>query len=249
MDSRNEAQVYLKGSAIYKLFNNKETGQKSAAVENSVLEFLQTKSFPAPKPKGLFEYNNRFGVEMDYVPGPSLQEDFYTPGHGKRVGEIMGNLHYRLHSISRDKLPNNLPQAIDLFEGIGFSNVIDSLHQTKLVLTHGDFHPANIIDSPQGEIVIDWSRAFIGPAEADIATTLVLFLIFEIPQSEDEEENAIIHENLFEAQRAYLKEYDSQLRLERSLIESWMLVIAEYFSNRSGKILDIDIGSINVLWP
>ena len=49
------------------------------------------------------------------------------------------------------------------------------------VLCHGDFHPANVMRSPNGPVVIDWPNATQGAAEADIARTLLLLGAGEPP--------------------------------------------------------------------
>jgi thiamine kinase-like enzyme len=41
---------------------------------------------------------------------------------------------------------------------------------------HGDFHPGNILMTPQGEIIIDWIDASRGNPLADLARTTVLAL-------------------------------------------------------------------------
>ena len=251
IDTGVEADVYLDGT-IYKLFKSEKTGRKSAEVEDSVLRFLSAKSYPVPTPEGLFEKDNRAGVKMGFVRGFNLQEDFYNPGHGARVGKMLGNLHYILHNIASENFPKNLPHAKDLFESIantlGLSNILSSLCDEKLVLAHGDFHPANIIVSAHGEIVIDWSHAYIAPAEADIAGTLVIFKIFQIPSDANSEERVIMQQNLVEAQRTYLREYETRIRLQRSLIEKWVRVIASLYSSSNEKANELVLGRIEILW-
>jgi aminoglycoside phosphotransferase (APT) family kinase protein len=41
-------------------------------------------------------------------------------------------------------------------------------------LCHGDFHPANVMRSPSGPVVIDWPNATRGAPEGDVARTLLL---------------------------------------------------------------------------
>jgi aminoglycoside phosphotransferase (APT) family kinase protein len=48
-------------------------------------------------------------------------------------------------------------------------------------LCHGDFHPANIILAKQGPIVIDWPIATRGDAAADVARSLLILRIGELP--------------------------------------------------------------------
>lgn len=41
-------------------------------------------------------------------------------------------------------------------------------------LLHGDFHPANVLLSPQGPVVIDWTNAHAGEPAFDVALTWVI---------------------------------------------------------------------------
>jgi aminoglycoside phosphotransferase (APT) family kinase protein len=44
-----------------------------------------------------------------------------------------------------------------------------------LVVMHGDLHPYNVIQTPDGPVVIDWRNAEEGPLEFDIAMTAIIF--------------------------------------------------------------------------
>ena len=41
-------------------------------------------------------------------------------------------------------------------------------------LLHGDFHPANLLHTPRGEVVVDWTNGARGDPHADVARTLIL---------------------------------------------------------------------------
>jgi len=247
-----EADIYI-DSIICKLFRDKLSGKKSADNEESVLKFLSKNSYPVPTPLGQFEKDNLVGLRMTHIDGQTLQEDFFKAGHGKKVGHILANLHYRLHNIEDENFPSILLNAKDVFEKsankLGTSISFSSLIEGKLVLSHGDFHPANVIDSPNGAIVIDWSRAYIGPVEADIATTLVIFMIFPIPIDVSVEERTILNENLLEAQRVYLSEYNSFQKLDKSKIEQWVRIAAARYSLNNPKVKELVQGKINLPWP
>jgi aminoglycoside phosphotransferase (APT) family kinase protein len=44
-----------------------------------------------------------------------------------------------------------------------------------LVVVHGDLHPYNVIQTPDGPVVIDWRNSEEGPAEFDVAMTAIIF--------------------------------------------------------------------------
>lgn len=52
----------------------------------------------------------------------------------------------------------------------------DWFGQEGTAICHGDFHPGNVLASPQGETVIDWIDATRGNALADVARASILAL-------------------------------------------------------------------------
>jgi aminoglycoside phosphotransferase (APT) family kinase protein len=48
-------------------------------------------------------------------------------------------------------------------------------------LVHGDFHPENVLLSPRGPVVIDWSNASRGEAADDVALTWAILATSSIP--------------------------------------------------------------------
>lgn len=249
-----EADVFRDGLYIYKQFNNINFGKRSANVEALVLSFLNKHFYPAPKYFGKFTYEDRACVKMSFEGETTLEDDlYYDKEHGKFVGEKLAELHLRLHKIPIDSELNDLPKANDLFHQsankYGFSEVLTSLLNTKLVLAHGDFHPANVIDRGDRQVVIDWSRAFIGPAEADIARTLVTLRLFLPPSEATDSEKTTLQENLNETEESYLKEYCSNVKLERDSVKSWMQLVAMSFSSNNTKNNEIITGKFELAWP
>ena len=51
------------------------------------------------------------------------------------------------------------------------------------VVCHGDFHPLNVVVDGDRAAVIDWTDAGLGPVEADVARTLLLFRVASIAAS------------------------------------------------------------------
>lgn len=84
---------------------------------------------------------------MDRITGPTmLQQLERAPWLLFRAADQLARLHQRLH-------------AIPFGDGC---------------LVHMDLHPGNVILSPAGPVVIDWSNAASGAAAADVAQTWVI---------------------------------------------------------------------------
>ncbi|WP_246486458.1 phosphotransferase [Kribbella qitaiheensis] len=67
------------------------------------------------------------------------------------IGRMHADLHRRLHAIPA-------PSGT-----------------AGLVVMHGDLHPYNVIQTPDGPVVIDWRNAEEGTPEFDIAMTAIIF--------------------------------------------------------------------------
>ena len=90
-------------------------------------------------------------------------------------------------------------------------------------LCHGDFHPANIMRSERGSVVIDWSNAAAGDAAADVAQTLLILDIGEPPPG-----SALVIRRLDRLGRGiirsrYLAAYDKQHPIDGNLTLRWTL--------------------------
>jgi aminoglycoside phosphotransferase (APT) family kinase protein len=94
------------------------------------------------------------GMVMERVDGPTMLDDLAAhPWRVDRHARTLAALHRRLHRI---------PAADGLRAPFGGPLPGD-------VLVHGDLHPANVLLSPGGQAVIDWSSGGRGPAGADVA--------------------------------------------------------------------------------
>jgi aminoglycoside phosphotransferase (APT) family kinase protein len=103
-------------------------------------------------------------IVMERVEGPMMMDAMlrkpWKMGHYARA---LADLHDRLHVIPA---PDWLP---DLDGG------------DRLV--HMDLHPMNVMLSPSGPIVIDWTNASRGLALTDVAVTIVLLTCPQMPGS------------------------------------------------------------------
>ena len=84
------------------------------------------------------------------------------PGHGDPEGRLQRRLNHW-----RESYPSFAP-AVDAVKG--------RLAGVRLLpsVTHGDFHPGNVVASTNGLVVIDWAGAAIADASEDLAWTMLL---------------------------------------------------------------------------
>jgi aminoglycoside phosphotransferase (APT) family kinase protein len=80
----------------------------------------------------------------------------------RRHGQTLAELHRRLHAI---RAPEGLRSPFGRGEQ----------------LAHFDLHPDNVLLSPRGPVVIDWSNASRGDAADDVALTWVILATSVVP--------------------------------------------------------------------
>jgi aminoglycoside phosphotransferase (APT) family kinase protein len=92
---------------------------------------------------------------LERIEGPTMLETlFRRPWTVRRQAAVLAALHVRLHQIAA-------PPGLDL-AGPGDR------------LLHLDLHPENVILSPAGPVVVDWTNARRGEAALDVALTWVI---------------------------------------------------------------------------
>ncbi|WP_312886894.1 phosphotransferase [Actinocrinis puniceicyclus] len=132
------------------------------ANEITALRYLHAQGFPVPL---LHEADGGRDMIFERADGPTMLADLLRhPWRARSHARLLADLHRRLHALAA---PPGLPgPAPDPGRG---------------VILHLDLHPANVLLSPTGPVVIDWSNAAAGPAGSDLAHTLVVMAVSEVP--------------------------------------------------------------------
>jgi streptomycin 6-kinase len=143
-----------------------------------------------PRVFGTTVVDGRPGIIMERVDGSDLVTIMgKRPWWVWRGGRINGEVQARLHEVAA---PESLPGVKERITCmVGLPSVPPdiaafALRQLETLpdgdrLCHGDLHPANILMSSNGPIVIDWPNATRGDPLADFARTLVTLRIGELP--------------------------------------------------------------------
>jgi aminoglycoside phosphotransferase (APT) family kinase protein len=101
---------------------------------------------------------------MDRIAGPTMLEHLTRrPWELRRQARLLAELQRQLAAVPLGPLGSPADDGADS------------------VIVHGDHHPANVILSPQGPVVIDWTRAHAGPIGSDPATTWCLIHAADAP--------------------------------------------------------------------
>ena len=84
---------------------------------------------------------------LERIGGPTMGERLsHRPWEAARQSRMLAELHARLHRIGLE----------------------------RATLVHFDLHPDNVILSASGPVVVDWTNAHAGEADADVAMTWVI---------------------------------------------------------------------------
>jgi len=134
------------------------------AHEPIVMRAVRAAGFPAPK---VFAVDGS-EIVMERVVGIDMVKDLEKhPWRARRFGVMIAELHVQLAAIDAD------PEIVA-------GGQVDIAYGDAEVYVHGDLHPANVILTDRGPVVIDWERARIGPRDAEVASTWLLLEIGEL---------------------------------------------------------------------
>ncbi len=133
---------------------------RSLAGEAAVMDHVRSHGYPAPAVHEVSEDGRDIVIER--VEGPTMGTDLTRrPWTMRRHAATLADLHVHLHTIP--PLPGS-PAA----PGGGDRQL------------HLDLHPLNVLLSPVGPVVIDWTNARRGESEVDLAYTWLVLGASEV---------------------------------------------------------------------
>lgn len=192
--------------------------------------------YPDVGDEGLVEVDGRIGFVMDRIDGVSMLRELATkPWKMPALARLLAELHADIHQRVGDQLPSQRSRFRRILESLRQelgSSVIDAACAVldRLpdgnAICHGDFHPDNVILTPNGPVVIDWGPASCGRAAADVAWTAFLFRHGGVPPGTAAWERFVMRA----MRRIALAIYRRRLRRCSSIdwreVEAWEPVIA-----------------------
>ena len=115
------------------------------------MRYARARGYPVPEVVAV----RRDGLVLERIEGPTMLADIRRrPWRMREHVRVLAALQKRLHLI---EAPPGLRRAGD---------------GTQLI--HLDFHPENVLLSPAGPVVIDWTNARCGDPPLDVAMTWVI---------------------------------------------------------------------------
>ena len=179
--------------------------------------------------------DGRPGVVVDRIDGVDLLD--WLAGHPwavRSVGKTLGIEHAALHRV---EAPGRLPDLRDeLRHRLGSPLVPEDVRTRALErlaelpagnrLLHGDFHPANLLRTADGYVVIDWTNATNGDPAADVARTILLMGSGKLADGAPVVVRVLAPVARRGLLAGYLSAYAREAPLDRDLVERWLPVWA-----------------------
>jgi aminoglycoside phosphotransferase (APT) family kinase protein len=177
---------------IYRWDNNQmlklfHTGWSVSAVahEARISRIVQETGLPVPASGGLMEIDGRHGILFERIDGPTMLRQLGAkPWTAMPLLHAFADLHVRIyaHTMAMGELPSQRQQLRQLIQqasalpAVWTAAALAALDRLPdgTCLCHGDYHPDNVLLSPHGPIIIDWSDATAGNPLADVARTALI---------------------------------------------------------------------------
>ena len=126
--------------------------------EAEIMRYLSQAGYPVP---AVYDADGS-DLVMERLDGRDMLADLARrPWLARRRGRTLADLHNRLHQVAA---PAGLPEVF----GPGGT------------VLHLDLHPANVMLTSRGPVVIDWSNVRSGPAGADVAMAYLIMASSEV---------------------------------------------------------------------
>lgn len=140
------------------------SAERDLRTESEVMEHVRAQGYPVPQ---VFRVGPGEMV-LERIEGPTMLEAIEARvWQVDRHARVLADLHTRLHALA--------PPA-DLARHAEAALAGDAI-------VHQDLHPGNVLLSPAGPVVIDWTNARRADPDADVALTWLLMAAFDHDQA------------------------------------------------------------------
>jgi aminoglycoside phosphotransferase (APT) family kinase protein len=184
------AEVYAWGDDLVLKLYKPGTPKSSAFREAANLSIVEASGLPVPRVHSVGgELQNRWGVMMTRAEGVPFASALMASQPSQPHLAALAALHRRIHDVTATQLPSLKAR---LRTNIGRAPQLDAERRERLLaqlatlpdgdrLCHGDFHPWNVLGTPEQATVIDWLDATSGVPAADVCRSYVLIAHASVP--------------------------------------------------------------------
>lgn len=154
-----------------------------ARIEADILRRVHAAGLPVPATEGAIEVDGRTAIVLERVDGQSMWDRIKAePATSSRLIEDLVSLQAEVHGtvvaglpLLVERMSGKIAEAAPLpaSERSSARRLLAALPDGR-ALCHGDFHPANIVLTRGGPVILDWFDAALGAATADFVRSSIL---------------------------------------------------------------------------
>ncbi len=238
------SRVYSWGQGrVLKVFHGR-LARERADREYATTRAIHALGFPTPAAFELLEVEGHAAIVFERIQGVSVLG--YTQSRPWAIFRAVGmlaKLHARIHSYTAPPGLQSLRERVSA--GIDASDASAEEKQAAqsqlaalpdgTALCHGDFHPDNVLLTPNGPVVIDWSAASRGDPYGDVACTSHLLQTASLPPWSPSYAHLLLQLLRPLLHRSYLNGYLRLTGGTQQQIKAWQLPLAVFArSSRTG---------------
>jgi aminoglycoside phosphotransferase (APT) family kinase protein len=203
--------------------------------ESLVLRAAHGAGAPVPAVYERTEVRGRPGLVMERLDGPDLLTLLGArPWLIVSVARSSGRTHAALHELPA---PERLTTVHELLRDRLASELVPTDVRDRALdrlerssdgdrLCHGDFHPGNMLRTPRGDFVIDWTGGARGEGEADVARTLLILRIGAVHDDAPALVKRLEGIGRRLLLRGYLRSYRQRRELDMDRVDAWIQIVA-----------------------
>ncbi|WP_226530623.1 aminoglycoside phosphotransferase family protein [Metabacillus niabensis] len=229
----NTASVYEWGkSEVIKIFHDFKSAMYEVTKEAQNAKIINKLNVRAPRFSKIMEYEGKTCLIYEKVEGPTMLNYIEPTRFSVSYNaKLLAQIHFEIHQVKIDvnsNLKTELSKSITNTEVITESErkivlrILETLPEGK-VLCHYDFHPGNIILSPNGPIIIDWLNTLVGHQLADVTRTYMMINSNALPPNAPSWLTERKYRDLFG--KEYLDEYSNLSGIDRIPLDEWLVPI------------------------
>jgi Ser/Thr protein kinase RdoA (MazF antagonist) len=248
------ADIYAWGDdKIIKLF---KAGRPEQTIdyEYRIVKAVHDMDIVSPEAGEKVKIAGRIGIIFEKIDGSSMLETLLKkPWQTESIAAEFAQIHAGINHRKTSQLPVQKTRIADKISNAPKLSLAEKdtllLKLSKLPygenLCHGDFHPANILLSSRGPVIIDWVDATSGNPDADLARTV---LLIDKLKAYPEDFNFVsrmkfdITRELFYSY--YIKAYNELRPFSFEELHAWLPIVAaarleERISGEEGQLLEL----------
>ena len=227
-----------------------------ATLEADITQRVHAAGLPVPATEGVVDVDGRPGIVFERIEGVSMWARMKASPHElpklmEELVELQLDLHTRTDIGGLPRLVTRLGRKIDQAQLLsredraGAHELLEGLPAGSS-LCHGDMHPANLLRSDRGWVIIDWFDAALGHPMADMARSSLLMRPPTSTSVFDKHLAGATANVLDRLHRAYRTTLQRRGLIDDAAFEAWQAVLA--VARMSEPVVTTDLVGIWRAW-